>query len=727
MSGYEQQQRGDISAYDRYLRGMDSSMKQKIALTAAHLLASGKVADMGMGSGSGSQALAALYPALEVVGVDINPTMVALASERFTLPNLSFACGDIAAMCFPEASLDAVFDSSVLHHVTTFSGYDHDAAGRALETQARQLRPHGMLIVRDFLDPGDGIVDLEIPADDGDDTDDPRTCSTASLFLRFGREFRKLSPAPGFEIRETASTRAGFRRYRLSKKLAAEFVLRKDYRTDWETEILEEYTYFTQLQFEERFSRIGIRILASSPLWNPWIVRHRYEGKIFLFDEAGQELEYPATNYLIAGEKVEQGESVRFEESSPAAPLGFLTMDYHRDRRTGAVMDLVRRPHATIDVIPWFSASEEIFVIARKSYPRPILSYNAEPALDGSTPAHYVTEPLNVLQHERPLGSTVVELLATAAAIPANRIRAFRTGCVYYPSPGGVEEEVRSALVEVEPAFEQKRIECGSGFTTSGHVRAIEATQILRAAHVGGLTDARLELNCYYLLQTLGRSAGPWIGDRIEIEDRETEGTTSTIEELIRRPARRVFEPAPAAESRAFLDLRCSLFRELDSQGIVCAEKALELVVPRTLSINSVVIALLARQKGTIVIGVDDDDLPAAESFNGNSQILVAPAWRLPRTITAHRSARAWIGERLLREYGLRARHWWVLGGKYHPSPGVTPERVEPFAVEVERAGDAERTILWVPLAEIVRTPELLIDGHLRIVAFRSAHALGLL
>jgi hypothetical protein len=43
----DEQQRGDRSAYERYLRGMDSSMKQKVALTAAHLLAVGRVADMG--------------------------------------------------------------------------------------------------------------------------------------------------------------------------------------------------------------------------------------------------------------------------------------------------------------------------------------------------------------------------------------------------------------------------------------------------------------------------------------------------------------------------------------------------------------------------------------------------------------------------------------------------------------------------------------------------------
>src|SRR5438067_3896964 len=99
MTAYDQQFRGDRSAYERYLRGMDSSMKQKVALTAAHLLAQRTVADMGMGSGSGSYALAALYPSLNVIGVDINPTMVDLARDRYRLPNLSFACGDIAAEC----------------------------------------------------------------------------------------------------------------------------------------------------------------------------------------------------------------------------------------------------------------------------------------------------------------------------------------------------------------------------------------------------------------------------------------------------------------------------------------------------------------------------------------------------------------------------------------------------------------------------------------------------
>jgi SAM-dependent methyltransferase len=296
VTPYEQQARGDRSAYERYLRGMDSSMKQKVALTAAHLLAQGTIADMGMGSGSGSYALAALYPSLNVVGVDINPTMVEMARERHRLPNLSFICADIAGECFPAGTLDAVFDSSVLHHVTTFNGYDRGAAARALEVQSRQLREHGMLIVRDFVDPGDGDVLLDLSPDD------------AALFIQFSREFRKLSNSPGFQFEQIDAVR-----FRVTKTIAAEFVLRKDYRRDWDTEILEEYTYMTQAEFEATFARLGLRIVASIPLWNPWIVRNRFEGKFVMRDLAGEELEFPPTNYLIAGEKVGAVEGVRFE------------------------------------------------------------------------------------------------------------------------------------------------------------------------------------------------------------------------------------------------------------------------------------------------------------------------------------------------------------------------------------------------------------------------------
>ena len=721
---YDEQHRGDRLAYDRYLRGMNASMKQKVALTAAHLLAAGRVADMGMGSGEGTFALAALYPSLQVVGVDINPTMVELARETHALPNLSYAVGDIAARCFPDESLDGVFDSSVLHHVTTFNGYSYEAAAEALAAQAAMLKPHGMLIVRDFLAPADGEVLLDLPDDDGGHSDAPESCSSARLFLRFAREFRKLHATPGFSFVEGDPPRAGWRRFRVSHRIAAEFVLRKDYRSDWGTEILEEYTYFTQARFEEIFAVLGLRIVASTPLWNPWIVRNRWAGRFAIRSSDGAELELPPTNFLIAGEKVSAGEGVRFAMRGNAEPLAFLRMEHYRDRRSGAIVDLVRRPHQTIDVIPWFAAGDDVFILARKSYPRPITGAERTPTIDGSTPSTYVTEPLNVLQQDQPLGRTVVEALHACALLPAAAVRAFHDGCVYYPSPGGIEEEVRSTLVQIEPHFAQTDISGISGFSTSGHVRPIEVTQLLRAAQVGGLTDARLEINAYHLLQTLGRDPGAWIGDELTIRSTTNVRSTAVATALARR-GRRVFEQSQ--ESAQFLDLRCATFDEYAADGSVVSSQPLEYVVPRALSINTIATALLTRADGELLIAVDDHDLAAAQSFNGNSEILVTPAWRLPHAVVRRTDALRWTTDRLAREYGLQPVQWFDLGGMYHPSPGVTPERVYPFAVEVEIEGVEERALTWISIRDAVAHAAQLRDGHLRIVLFRAAHALGVL
>src|SRR4029453_8850778 len=96
-------------------------------------------------------------------------------------------------------------------------------------------------------------------------------------------------------------------------------VLRKDYRADWETEILEEYTYLSQSEFEEAFRSRGLRIVTSRPLWNPWIVQNRFEGKFYLSALTGVPLPFPPTNCLIVDEKVRPGAGVElFEQQSRA-------------------------------------------------------------------------------------------------------------------------------------------------------------------------------------------------------------------------------------------------------------------------------------------------------------------------------------------------------------------------------------------------------------------------
>ena len=731
-TNYATQHRGDRGAYERYLAGMDASMRQKVALTAAHLTAEGRVADMGMGSGAGSHALAALYPALDVVGVDVNATMVRLARERYQLENLSFRHGDIAEPVFEPASLDAIFDSSVLHHVTSFGGYDHEAAARALAVQVQALRPGGVLIVRDFLAPVDGSCTLELPTDDGDETDDPRTCCTAALLERFAREFRSLHHAPGIGVKriDDGAARPNRRTYRLSRKAAVEFLLRKDYRHDWEREVQEEYTYFTQARFEAAFAELGLRVLASTPIWNPWIVEHRFRGRFRYEDETGRALEDPPTNYVIVGERVPPGQGVRFEEAGPVDPVGFLELEHFAHRESGRVYDLAIRPHLAIDAVPFFELDGDLFVIARKSYPRPVLMCDDARAasLDGATAVGYVTEPICVLRTDRPLGRTVERVLADAANIEPEEIRAVDPSSTWYPSPGGLLEEVRSVLVETEPKFVERDIAPHSGYSTSGHVCAIECGQLLRAAQVGGLPDARLEMCVRELLPRRGRSPGPWIGAAITLDERPPPARPRPMSDLLGRPRRRQYVPAEPSRSSGFLVVRAARIDERDAAANVVASAVREWVVPRALSLRTMTALVLRKSAERVFVGLADDDLPAAQAFEGHSDLLVVPAWRLPRELEGMSRALSWVRERLELEHGIRAARAWPLGGRYHPSAGVTPEVVFPFAfaldVEQDAPGDG-RSLTWTPLDDAARALPHLRDGHLRISLSRAAHALG--
>lgn len=709
MSGeranYSQQGRGGGAEYERYLAAMDASMQQKIALTAAHVLGQGWVADMGMGSGSGSEALAALYPSIRVTGVDINPEMVQRAARRFGRPNLDFRSGDIGKPCFEPESLDAIFNSSVLHHVTSFNDYRLEEAAAALFHQVAQLRQHGSLIVRDFLRPEPGLVLLDIPQD------------TVALFERFAREFRSLRPEGerGFSYQTLEGARPGWTRVRCEHLHAVEFVLRKDYTSDWETEVLEEYTYFTQSEFEAHFHDLGLRILASTPLWNPWIVSRRFEGQFEMRTLEGSSIGFPPTNYLIVGEKVGPKDGVVFRAGDELEPAGFLEFTSYRHKGKGSVRELVRRPNTTVDALPYFELEGDLFVLARKSYPRPLMSL-CQDRLDGALSPTYVTEPLTAICADKPIAQTVEEMLEGWAGIGGDEIFEFSEGSTTYPSPGGVQEEIRSLFVKVAPRMVATA-------DARDEVRAIEAGQLLRAAQVGGLPDSRLETLTFELMKKLGRSTGPWIGESLELRSGPDPTAVTSLSALLNAPRRRAFEKTDAR--RDFLRLERRQFTEVGADGEALRSVSLEYVRPLKASLNTVAVAPLWRGADTVYFGLVDEDLPAAQCFSGHSNHLQAPAWRLPEAVSTLHELPAYLVEALREENGLTVRESFSLGGPYFPTPGVTPEIAYPWAVDVCAHAASKVALVWIPLPELVEGFAYLKEGHLRTLVSRVARALA--
>ena len=72
-----------------------------------------------------------------------------------------------------------------------------------------------------------------------------------------------------------------------------------------------------------------------------------------------------------------------------------------------------------------FVADGDVMVVARMSYPRPVLAEPVDvPALDGSLAPHWVTEPLNVRQQDKPVAQTVEEALEGLAGITPEQVEA---------------------------------------------------------------------------------------------------------------------------------------------------------------------------------------------------------------------------------------------------------------------------------------------------------------
>jgi hypothetical protein len=95
---------------------------------------------------------------------------------------------------------------------------------------------------------------------------------------------------------------------------AMEFLLKKDYADNWASELNEEFCFWNFAQWKQALVDAGFRVLedpnnpsrGSRAYTNPWIVQHRWEGKVTLYRTVNDELApmaFPVTNMVLVGEK----------------------------------------------------------------------------------------------------------------------------------------------------------------------------------------------------------------------------------------------------------------------------------------------------------------------------------------------------------------------------------------------------------------------------------------
>lgn len=105
--------------YERWAGRLNRALYRRVVadVAAAALPVGAVVLDVGTGPGLLPSAIADASPELVVVGVDLAPEMIARATERAGgAGRLRFEVADVAALPFPDGSVDLVVSSLSMHH-----------------------------------------------------------------------------------------------------------------------------------------------------------------------------------------------------------------------------------------------------------------------------------------------------------------------------------------------------------------------------------------------------------------------------------------------------------------------------------------------------------------------------------------------------------------------------------------------------------------------------------
>lgn len=713
------------------LNQMDVTMIQKLAFASAHfqLHDGARILDIGCARGKGSYHIAALNPRLQVIGMDYDQDFIDEARRTYQLPNLSFVQGDARNLALGGEFFDAIFNSSVMHEIYSFSNYAEEALTQALKSQLAHLRPGGTILIRDFMRAArpDAMVYMDLPP--GISTgEEPENLSYPDLLRLYARIADTMKPEElqGFFMEDAGKLPDGWERFYLSHDRADEFIWRKEYRTRFVPEAREKYAPWTERNFREIPESLGARVVYTAPYRNPWIAKNWYEGKVRLFDETLRPLPLPPSNYIALIRKIEEGESMRVREHRAASRKpGYLKLEHFKNTATGGLYDLVSRPGDVYDVIPYGRNERgQIVVYAKSGYPRPIPNIHPRqmsPNLDGRTWSGHMVEPLAVANEQGSAADAARRLLRERTALPPDAIGAVSDGLTYFTAPADVNEKVSSVFVAINDApYESGLKGRFSGFSADGSLRAFEIQDLLRGVQVGMLPEARLEMNIYALMRKLGMVPREWIGDKYALVKAPV--AAGALDDLL-KPGGRAFDPS--ADSAGYLKVRRSVFID-ESRGGALATQELEFAVPAhktgeaDISTNSVMVAPIVKDAATgeIMLGVKVHGFPAVQAQEGQARLLTIPGFRLPSSVRTLDQAGAFISGRFP---GAQVQ---ALGESYFPSMGILPNRVFPYLV----TGDigASPHCRFVPLRGLFSRLEELKDAHLILSVCRSVHALGL-
>jgi SAM-dependent methyltransferase len=318
---------GDITTtrdYNTYVRQMDTIAALKYTDTAPYIRP-GRVGDIGCAVGSWIK-LACDDVRLresDFYGIEVARHLFDICQQRkhngeFKNPFVFFSQRNaVTGLAFEPNSMDTIHTSSLTHEIESYGS-------RAdllvfIRNRYAELRSGGVWINRDVVGPEDKHQSVLMKLNETDGSNDDvfnaaetrealaehlESLSTAARFRRFAQDFRRKE---GYALAYEDVEHRGERYVRLSLGDACEFMSRKDYTDNWESEMHETFTFWSFADWKQALEEVGFTVVPASKAYvNEWIVTNRLVGKVALFTAHGEvlmPLAYPVTNMLLLAEK----------------------------------------------------------------------------------------------------------------------------------------------------------------------------------------------------------------------------------------------------------------------------------------------------------------------------------------------------------------------------------------------------------------------------------------
>lgn len=133
--------------YDRFIRLTMPEIKVKKRLVQQADIQQGeKILDFGCGTATLTLLAEELHPDCSIVGLDVDPQILAIAARKVKLKNSSILLKEFEGKTipFPDATFDKVLSAWVIHHLTTAQ------KSNAFREIYRVLKPGGELHIADW-------------------------------------------------------------------------------------------------------------------------------------------------------------------------------------------------------------------------------------------------------------------------------------------------------------------------------------------------------------------------------------------------------------------------------------------------------------------------------------------------------------------------------------------------------------------------------------------------